>query len=268
MNIFSTIQFCKRTGFVVVMSLCFATSVHAQSLTDSQVNAILSLLRSFGVEEIVISDVSRALAGETIQPRTNVFASVNIVDLPSQGIWYLQRSKTIVWREDAFVSDTVDIFLCKEGGSCWEYETNEENDGRYSLFINDDRSTGENYYVKIREAGLESTAQRSARDFELQIYQAHIKVGDLSGGNKWIRGERQTVTWDKLAFESTNIEVLICNPETCWNLGEEPNDGATVVYMNHSKPKGRGYYIKIQHSNKRFISQKSSTFEVVSLEDL
>jgi len=137
-------------------------------------------------------------------------------------------SRTITWTSEE-VTENVDISISYDSGGTWTpIVTNVSNSGTYSwTFPDQDHTTCR---IKVAKTGVSMPAGISPADFTIEQQTPTLQVLSPNGGEQWIIGTTQRITWRKTG----SIDVV--------DIYYTDDNGITRTLIQGSVPADQGYF--------------------------
>ena len=141
------------------------------------------------------------------------------------------------------ISDDVKIDLFKAGVFHSNITQSTASDGTYNWDIPYDFEGGTDYKVKMTSLGDPNLFDFSDNDFSIIANQ--ITVTSPNGGENWLIGTTQTITWNDNISENVRIELFKGGVLVYTVIGSTSSDGIRDWDIPSSLPEGSDYKIKI-----------------------
>jgi len=160
--------------------------------------------------------------------------------------WYPGATVDITWSSQGAVGPNVKLRLC-DGGDCSRWiRGSTPNDGEFTWTVPCDVPAGCDYTVKVYSASVLCIDDFSDASF---CVLNPACVGSPNGGEEWIQGSRQTITWDPACFGAPQDLVKVKLFRGCgfadWIKTSTPNDGELDWTVPCGLEPGDDYRVRI-----------------------
>jgi hypothetical protein len=136
--------------------------------------------------------------------------------------------QTVTWNSVDY-SGNVDIFVSYDSGNSWSaLVQNISNTGSYTWTVPDQEETA--VQIKVQASGADLPFDTSDADFTIEQNDPTITVLSPNGGENWIIGTEQTITW----VTTGDINSV--------NIWYTPDNGITKNLVASNVPADQGYY--------------------------
>lgn len=269
----------------VMMAVLFVptTPVNANTLAQSQVNAIVLLFEVLGFDEQTLSLVKLILTREHSpaivdnsdkdeqEDSTNFIKNnkVEIVNLVSKNnIWSPGAREAIRWNPDDIDADRIEVLICQDeadGVTACEGYGERSTDGFTAFMLRPETKEGSKYFVKVAEHNKTYNfirsdyfaVKRASGDIDLEV----VNLED----NIWMRGEFQVIRWNPEAIPSNDVELGVCGGSLSNHivLKQMSNAGGTSLQMPRDLPAGNDYCVFIRPTDNSVSPTYNTTYFTV-----
>jgi len=180
--------------------------------------------------------------------------------------WYPGATVDITWLTQGAVGANVKLRLC-DGGDCSRWiRGSTPNDGAFTWTVPCDLPTGCDYTVKVYSATVLCLQDLSDASF---CVLDPACVGSPNGGEEWIQGSRQTITWDPVCFGPLQDLVKVKLFRGCafvdWIRTATLNDGEFEWTVPCALAPGDDYRVKVYAvSDSALADYSDDAFTVVA----
>jgi hypothetical protein len=214
-----------------------------------------------------IYDANRPAATDDSDAVFTIATPVITVTAPNGGEqWVRGKTENITWTTTGSFSNNLTIQYSTDSGVNWtDIATGEINDGTYSWDIPIGMQTGTQTRIKIFDANRTAASDISDADFEI-LPEPTITVTSPNGGEQWIMGTSQNITWTSSGGVSNNLTIKYsADNGTNWTTiaTGEANDGTYSWTVPDTE--GTQYLVRVYDGNDPSVTDDSdATFNVVS----
>ncbi len=174
--------------------------------------------------------------------------------------WYQGSTQNITWNVNT-VDSLVKIELLGTAGSTLSEAT--ENDGLFVWQIPADQVPANDYLIRI--TGLETTITDASNSSFTITDASYIQVTSPNGGENWLIGNDETITWQDNLTEDVKIELYKASVLSLTISDSTASDGEFVWTLPGTLTTGSNYKIKITSIPAGTVSDDSDTSFQISL---
>lgn len=170
---------------------------------------------------------------------------------PNGGENYLRGNVVpLSWTSTGTVGANVSITLNKNGALASTLSASTPNDGAFDWTVPTDIALGTDYAIAITSVSLPAIGDSSNAFFTLSDATppaASITVLTPNGGENYVRGSVQNITWSSTGAVGANVKILARRGSGSGGIAAStPNDGSYSWTVPTSFPLGTNYTIQIQ----------------------
>ncbi len=219
----------------------------------------------FDLSNMKISDPNGlAVTLNTTNGRSTISAPVIYVVTPDGGeTWIRGTSNKITWNSTGIPGTNVKLELLKNGSAVGTVNPSTPNDGSYVWSITSTRAPGTDY--KIRVTSTSNPAYKDTSDNNFTI--GGINVKSPNGGETWIRGTSNMITWNSEGIPGPNVKLeLLKNGSAVGTIiPSTPNDGSHAWSITSTRAPGTDYKVRVTStSNSVYKDISDNNFTIIS----
>jgi hypothetical protein len=189
---------------------------------------------------------------------TGAAASITVT-VPNGGeSWSLGSTQTITWTDN--ITENVTIRLLKGTAVVATIVSNTPSDGSHSWTIPTTLTAGSDYKVRIQSVTTSTLRDDSDNFFTLTGAAASITVTVPNGGESWVLGSTQTITWTDNITENVNIRLLKGTATVATIASNTPSDGSFDWTIPTTLTAGSDYKVRIQSVTTSTLRDDSDNF--------
>jgi len=179
--------------------------------------------------------------------------------------WAANTTRNITWSTTGTVGDNVKIKLFKNGVLSQWISGGTANDGSLSWKIPASLVPGADYRVQIYSATDYTIVDNSDRAFSITA--PPLLVTAPNGGETWMIGQEQTITWTSNGTAGGNVKIKLFKNGVFnrWIVGSTPDDGSYAWTVPADVPLGVDYKVQIYGAtNSAVIDDSDAVFTVAA----
>lgn len=154
---------------------------------------------------------------------------------------------TVSWVSAGNTGSYVKIELLKAGAVNRVITYRTANDGSYSWTVPSTQTTGADYKIRITSTSNGALRDSSDSNFAIKRAAASLNVTSPNGGERWVRGTVNTVSWSSAGSSGSyvRIELLKAGSVNKVITSSTANDGAYSWSIPRTQTVGTDYKIRI-----------------------
>ena len=166
------------------------------------------------------------------------------VNSPNGGeTWIRGTSNIVTWNSSGIPGPDVKLELLKNGSPVGTITPSTPNDGSHAWLITSTRALGSDYKIRVTSTSNFSYKDTSDNYFTI----GGINVNSPNGGETWIRGTSNTITWNFSGIPGPDVKLeLLKNGSLVGTITPgTPNDGSHAWLITSSRAQGTDYKIRV-----------------------
>lgn len=192
------------------------------------------------------------------------------VTAPNGGeTWSTGQQQAISWTSNgAACGGSVRIELLKSGSLNSTISSSTSNDGSYSWAPSASLAAASDYAIRVTDTSNASYSDISNSTFAITAPSStcSVSVSAPNGGETWIAGQTQAVTWTSSGAtcgSNVKLELLKNGSLHTTIIASTPNDGNFSWTLPNTLPQGSDYTVRITDtSNSSYVDTSNSTFTI------
>jgi surfactin synthase thioesterase subunit len=241
----------------------FDTEITPSATSNGEYTWAIPITTTEGIDyRIKITSVDDSTVTDMSEADFTIFAGNIMVTSPNGGeSWLAGSSQEITWSDN--ISGNVKIDLFKGGVFYTEIINSATSSGIFNWDIADTTVEGSDYQVKI--SSVENAALFDFSDADFTIFAGSITVTSPNGGESWLAGSSENITWIDNISENVTIDLYKGGVFHSVISTSTSSDGSREWDIPFTLEAGADYTVKITDvSNPNTFDFSDSNFMIVS----